>query len=84
MILVAHLGDHGHPVASLILGRLVPMQAIAQTVLNSNIGGLISHQFNNQQLQIIDGAAIVDDQLHAIIAAIGILLFCALLVEVMT
>ena len=46
------------------------VQALPQPVLDGDVTGLLGRQVHHQQLEIVDAAAIVHDQLHPIIAAI--------------
>ena len=46
------------------------VQTLPQPVLDGNIGGLLGLQFHHQQLEVIDAAAVINDQLHPLIAAI--------------
>ena len=48
----------------------MPMQAFPQPVLNHDVCRLVGRQLHHQQLQIVDAAAILHDQLHPIVATI--------------
>ena len=48
----------------------MPLQALPQPVLDGDVTGLLGGELHQQQPQILDAAAIVEDQLHPLIAAI--------------
>ena len=47
------------------------VQAFPQLVLNGNVAGLIGGELNQQQIELIDGTAVVNDQLHALVTPIN-------------
>ena len=66
----SHGGHHRHAHAEFILFGSIRLEAFPQLVLNRHITGLIGVQFHHQQAQVIDGAAVIHNQLNTLIAAI--------------
>ena len=46
------------------------LQAFAQAVLDSDVSGLVGRQIHQHQLEVVDAAAVIDDQLHPFVAPI--------------
>ena len=61
---------HRHAHSQFILLRAMSLQALPQFVLNSNITGLIGSQLHQQQAQVINRTAVIDDELHTLITTI--------------
>ena len=47
------------------------VQAFPQLVLNGDVAGLIRGELNQQQIELINGAAVVNDQLNALVTPIN-------------
>jgi hypothetical protein len=47
------------------------LQTFPQPVLNCDVTGFIWHQLHQQQSQIIDGAAVINNQLSTVVATIN-------------
>ena len=69
-LVVENPSHNRHPNPHLLLARSVLQQALPQPMLDRDVAGLIRWQLHHQEAQIIDAAAVVEDQLHPFIAAI--------------
>ena len=68
--LVQDPGHHRHPHAPLLQLIAVQLQTFAQAMLHGDIAGLFRQQVHHQDLEVIDGAAIINNQLHPLIATV--------------
>ena len=68
---MAHLCDDRHLHAQLIPLGAVLVEAFPQLVLDGDVAGLIRGELNQQQIELINGAAVVDDQLHALVTPVN-------------
>ena len=59
-----HLSHHRHAAAQGFRIDAVLLQALAQLMLNGDVGGLLAIEAHDHQIQLIDQGHVVDDQLH--------------------